>query len=67
MDRYQSLCECTQIALTVEDEQRLRHAHFSLYEAFAREAVNKGLRKITFDQDCCQCGGSGVLNLRHAA
>lgn len=67
MDRYQSLCECVHIKLTPEDEQRFRTAHISLYEAFAREVVNKGLRPMVVDPDCCSCGGSGCVDERQAA
>lgn len=67
MDRYQSLCECAQICLTPEDDQRLRKAHFSVYEAFARDAVNNNLRPVVIDPDCCLCGGSGLANLRKVA
>lgn len=67
MDRYQNLCECVQIMLTPEDNQRLRTAHISVYEDFAREVVNKGLRPMVIDPDCCACGGSGCVDARHAA
>ena len=67
MDRYQSLCECAQIQLTADDELRYRTAHISLYEAFARDVVNKCLRPVTFDLDCCECGGSGCSERRKVA
>lgn len=67
MDRYISLCECAKIQFNESDQARYRHAHISQYKAFAREVVNRRLREVIFDADCCQCGGSGHQSLRSAA
>jgi hypothetical protein len=67
MDRYQALCECAQIKLTAEDDQKYRSAHISVYVAFARDVVNRGLRPVVFDLDCCLCGGSGYGRSHQAA
>lgn len=67
MDRYAALCECAQIQFNETDQARYRQAHISQYEAFAREVVNRGLREVIFDADCCLCGGSGHQPLRSAA